>query len=570
MHTQSTLLELLPFHHLDGGITKKILVRPDEDKAAYTNEDGIIIPEGAGKTMERGTVIAVCADSLFKQGEKVAYRIIPRGEVANPVNIDVEGVLHHLLLEDEIWDVEDTPVNRVYIKSHSGVTVTEEGILAPEDALGILQYGTVFRTPRVSIFKEGDVVGYRRNEQEAYPTAVVDGTKVDILFERDVFVVNDVVAPSRITVQINTIAQRANQAAQSNGILLHPSFIHMKRNLQYARVKEIGEKAAEMYPNLEAGDYVAIHHSIEHHAYRLMGVKRGATGHVTGEYRTINCFSHFDNEIFAKLIVGRSPSSDNLEIKEILPYGDIHFFEWKFDVLTEGSKETEVLNTAFDVSKFRDLEQMRAYIDSLKGQATEQYKLRYGAITTKLQRLNPEIQEQKNMRDECESQIEELKRGADAIGRKLGRNFLVACKIIAPNEHDYTHIVTSYKELYPISLFGKKYLIGYKHFILGYLKSKHNMALLENFVPTADRVLVEAIPTDTNTEILVPKEMIMDRPDHGVIVKVGPGTEKIQMLGKPGDTVWFRKGQGIPMHLDGKDYLLFRQNEDLLGVEKSA
>lgn len=573
MHTPeiSPLMELLPFYHLDGGVTRKILVLPDEDAKDRFDENGILVPTGVGNTVQMGTVVAVCQGSIAKVGDRVAYMPI-RPQEANPLIVVIDGTTYHHIIEQEIWDVNDTPVNKLHVVPYSGKLVTDEGIIEPPSHHGLLQYATVHVAPKNSKFKPGDTVGYRLPQMGGYPTATIDKTTFEIIPERDVMVVNGKVSPKRIIVKIDTVAQRKHQSKDENGILLHPNFIHMQRMLQYARVKEVGEETAAMYPGLAPGDYVAIHHTVEHQSTRIVGVHRSSSGNPIAEYRTINCQNAIDNEIFAKLIVGVVPGRPNeIEIKRIEPYGDLYFFEWGFDMLNP-HKETlsdgsvQLIKEEFDVSKFRDLERLRIYIDGVKKSAVEQYKVPHSQYVAKLQRLNPEIQEQKNERDFYEGKIEELKRSADALGKKVGYNFPLSCKIVAPKEDGYTHVVTTYKELYPIQILGKRYLIGYKHFILGYLKSSNNnMSQLQKFVPFGSRVLVKALEEKQQSEILLPHDMIQEVPEKGTVISVGQGDNNVNMLTKPGDTVWFRKGSGVPIKLDGEEYLIFRQNEDLMG-----
>ena len=89
--------------------------------------------------------------------------------------------------------------------------------------------------------------------------------------------------------------------------------------------------------------------------------------------------------------------------------------------------------------------------------------------------------------------------------------------------------------------------------------------------PLADRVVVE--PTEqeemTASGIYVP-ETAKEKPQQGKVVAVGKGkvTEDGKVLPvdvKTGDTVLFGKYAGTDVKLDGKEYLMMRE-DDVLGV----
>ncbi len=89
-----------------------------------------------------------------------------------------------------------------------------------------------------------------------------------------------------------------------------------------------------------------------------------------------------------------------------------------------------------------------------------------------------------------------------------------------------------------------------------------------NFKPLADRVLVEPTAAETKTAsgIIIP-DSAKEKPQEGTVVAVGNGTKDEPLTVKVGDKVLYGKYAGQELKLDGKDYLIVREN-DLLGVLK--
>ena len=84
--------------------------------------------------------------------------------------------------------------------------------------------------------------------------------------------------------------------------------------------------------------------------------------------------------------------------------------------------------------------------------------------------------------------------------------------------------------------------------------------------PLADRVLVEPAPAETTTAsgIIIP-DTAQEKPQKGKIVAVGTGTKENPITVKVGDTVLYGKYAGTELKLEGKTYLIMREN-DLLGI----
>jgi chaperonin GroES len=93
--------------------------------------------------------------------------------------------------------------------------------------------------------------------------------------------------------------------------------------------------------------------------------------------------------------------------------------------------------------------------------------------------------------------------------------------------------------------------------------------------PLHNRLLVERLESDQTTAsgIIIP-DTAKEKPQQGRIVAVGPGArdkegKRVPMELAAGDTVLFTKYGGADVILDGKDYLILKE-DDVLGVLSGA
>lgn len=87
-----------------------------------------------------------------------------------------------------------------------------------------------------------------------------------------------------------------------------------------------------------------------------------------------------------------------------------------------------------------------------------------------------------------------------------------------------------------------------------------------NIKPLSDRVVIEpaAAETQTASGIYIP-ETAKEKPQKGKVVAVGTGTKKHIMTVKVGDEVLYGKYAGTELKLEGKDYLIMRE-DDILAI----
>jgi len=84
--------------------------------------------------------------------------------------------------------------------------------------------------------------------------------------------------------------------------------------------------------------------------------------------------------------------------------------------------------------------------------------------------------------------------------------------------------------------------------------------------PLSDRVLVEpqAAETKTTSSLFIP-DSAKEKPQQGKVIAVGKGKKDHDMTVKKGDIVLYGKYSGSELKLDGKDYLIMRE-EDILAI----
>ena len=87
-----------------------------------------------------------------------------------------------------------------------------------------------------------------------------------------------------------------------------------------------------------------------------------------------------------------------------------------------------------------------------------------------------------------------------------------------------------------------------------------------NVKPLSDRVLVEPNPAEEKTAggLFIP-DTAKEKPLAGTVIAVGPGTAEVKMEVAVGDQVLYGKYSDTEINIDGKDYLIMRQN-DILAI----
>lgn len=84
--------------------------------------------------------------------------------------------------------------------------------------------------------------------------------------------------------------------------------------------------------------------------------------------------------------------------------------------------------------------------------------------------------------------------------------------------------------------------------------------------PLADRVLVkqEKSEAKTSSGIIIP-DTAQEKTQTGVVVAIGPGTEKEKITVSVGQKVMYDKYSGTQIKIDGEDHLILK-NQDIVAV----
>ncbi|MDR0502653.1 MAG: co-chaperone GroES [Treponema sp.] len=86
--------------------------------------------------------------------------------------------------------------------------------------------------------------------------------------------------------------------------------------------------------------------------------------------------------------------------------------------------------------------------------------------------------------------------------------------------------------------------------------------------PLADRVIVKLEKTEAKTAggIIIP-DTAQEKTQIGVVVEVGPGTEKEKITVKAGDKVMYDKYAGTQVKVDGVEHLILKMADIVAIVE---
>ncbi len=90
--------------------------------------------------------------------------------------------------------------------------------------------------------------------------------------------------------------------------------------------------------------------------------------------------------------------------------------------------------------------------------------------------------------------------------------------------------------------------------------------------PLQDRILVERMEEEESVGGIIIPDTAKEKPQKGKVIETGPGRkdDKGSLIGlelKSGDTVLFNKYAGTEIKVEGKEYLLMREDDVLAKVE---
>lgn len=531
----------------------RLLVKPTP-RETTEQESGVITPESMLNIHETGIVVSICEGSTLKEGDEVVYSKIDRNsDQYDKVIIDYEQL--DSVYEKEIWAVNEKPFGRIFVDPISELSVTESGIAIPEQMKGLPAKGVVFMAPEDSYFKAGDIIEYRKQENGIYPTVILNGGQHEVLWPDDVFTYNGVVSPYRIIIQFDLLAAAFKKRESEGGVVRAPSFEYMLYNLQYGEIKQIGSEAQKHYPELNVGDLAIVHHTVESQQRRVLSFETAKQGIYRYENRMIDSFSPNSREIFGK--INKAKLDNKIETGLIMPFHNNVFLKWRFDLfegLDEDIRKADLLaGTNFDLSECHDIGELNHTIERNKKKGVNTYKTKFNAHLLQLQQLDPEQEINREDIEVFEAGIEQLRRGVLKASGYVNKNHVLHCKVASP-AMVLNHVLVCYKELYPIDILGKKYLIANEKFIIAHIYKDYQMPT--EIVPYGDRVLVLPVEESSASEVIIP-DSAKEAPMRGVIIAVGPKGDSSK---KPDDVAFYKRNTGIPLKWEGKEYLLLEDN----------
>ncbi|MDR2731026.1 MAG: co-chaperone GroES [Treponema sp.] len=86
--------------------------------------------------------------------------------------------------------------------------------------------------------------------------------------------------------------------------------------------------------------------------------------------------------------------------------------------------------------------------------------------------------------------------------------------------------------------------------------------------PLADRVMVKLEKNEAKTAggIIIP-DTAQEKTQQGVVVEIGPGTEKDPIFVKAGQKVMYDKYAGTQVKIDGEEHLILKMSDIIAIVE---
>ena len=86
--------------------------------------------------------------------------------------------------------------------------------------------------------------------------------------------------------------------------------------------------------------------------------------------------------------------------------------------------------------------------------------------------------------------------------------------------------------------------------------------------PLADRVMVKLEKNEAKTAggIIIP-DTAQEKTQQGVVIEVGPGTEKEKVTVKNGDRVMYDKYAGTQIKINGEEHLILKMSDIVAVVE---
>ena len=529
-----------------------VVVEPIPKTAMVTASD-IFIPADVADDHEDGIVISSGMTSTIKPGSRVVYKKIDRSKKENYETVEINGKTHDIIGENEIWEVDDLPFNRVFVRPVSDANVSESEVYIPHMADGITQKGIIYRAPIGFFVKEGDAVEYRKNTMSIYHSADIDGVQCDMLYEPDIFTVNGQVSPYKIIVKIDLQAQQIKRQTSDMGIALSPLFQRMTKFLQYGKVMEIGSEAQKMYPELSVGNNAILHHGVEFDEYRILNVEHGKHG-ITHEYRVINCFDLNQREIFgkftAKIVKGK------MEFFKIVPFHKNIFLDWEFEFLEKMKIHSSVVDMNFSLGDCKNKEEVENEISRMREESVQRYKMKWGGYQADLALYNSNVKEENDIMRVIGGKIDALKSDAEDSSKYIQKDHILQCRQLFP-KRNCTKVLTAYKYLYPINILGKKFLIAHSDLLIAY----NSMDTQIGWQPIADKVLVQPVENENDGAFYIP-DSAREASQKALVIGVGKDVDPEEI--QRGDTILHRKMAGTEIVISEVKYLMLRRNDIFL------
>jgi len=494
-----------------------------------------------------GEVVYFSDDLTVKGGDIIDYVAPAEHETAQRL-IVIDGELLHTVLEHELLAINDNPYNIFFVETLSDLSVTDGGIEVSQSTKLITQKGKVIKAFENDFCKIGDIVEYRRSGGHA--EVYIDTTKCHVLKGSDLYRINDVISPYRILINIDLIARKHKVINTDSGMVIPENWLYMKYNLQYGEILEMGEIAKGYHPELNIGDTIIIHHSVESQAqdFRLLKTVYNVANMPIAEHRMLNAYFNGNNEIFGKIVTEKQGEN---KIRKIVPIFGHIFCNKRFEIMYDFSKGmTKLFDMEHDYSKANTLVDFMYAREHLMKEYTDKRQALLSGYQIDSQQIrsydpnNPYTQDEIDYLQDINRKMQEVNMDAEKTGAYVKANFI--CKIRNHNDKQ-EHFLVPINYLYPITLFGKEYIKIHKDMII----AKQNTNIMNNeWRPVGNTVFIEPIEEKSETLLEVPENSAV-LTKKGIITHVG---DKVTAL-SVGETITYVAITPMTFTVDGKDLL---------------
>jgi hypothetical protein len=316
---------------------------------------------------------------------------------------------------------------------------------------------------------------------------------------------------------------------------------------------EIGESTKDKYPELNTGDIVIVHHSVEAEAqdFRLVDIVLNSANTPIYEHRILNAFFEGNNEIFGK-IETKISTDGTTSFKKIIPLSGHHFCKSRFNIMYDFSQRmTPLFEMRHDYSKCHTLTEFVYAKENLSQEFKQKREALLSGYQFDLKNVrpyepeNPYTQSEIDKISRLNTKIQEANMESEKASKYVNKNFVVKLK---NHNDDSEHFLVPLLYCYPINLFGKDYIKVHEDMIIA---KQHKNIMKNQWRPIGSTVFVAPIQEEKTSLLEMPTDSITPT-KTGIITHIGDEVAGLSV----GETVTYLNVPSvIPVFLDEQELI---------------